>query len=266
MWNRLAAAAAATLTLVLAGPAGAEDLDRAFSDTAAHTLTSQQAPRWAEVQQRARQGSVFSASKASKTSKTCKPAPLEKGGKVVHTAKASSACAGLDLKAVVNSVRDASTSDQMKAVDRAVNALPYVSDTRNWGVADYWETPQEMLARGGDCEGFALTKYFALRHLGVRDDAMRIAIVWDRRDLEEHAVLLVRTDDEVWILDNKTAEPVRLSDDAHRYNLIYSLNEAGVRLPAPIRTSDRSPPRSRIVNDGRTLVINVRRSGRSAAA
>ena len=38
------------------------------------------------------------------------------------------------------------------------DALTYVADTDNWGQADYWATPREMLERGGDCEDFALLK------------------------------------------------------------------------------------------------------------
>jgi len=295
MWNRCAAAAAAILALGVAGGACAEDLDRAFAETAAHTLTTTQAPRWAEVQARARitpvfavmpapasaSGSGFAPTKASRKSKACKPAPAEKIGKTPRSAKARAACkirgsAALDpaardnvapdLVAAIHAVRHASIKEQLVAVDRAINTLPYVSDTQNWGVADYWETPQEMLTRGGDCEGFALTKYFALRQLGVRDEIMRIAVVWDRRDREEHAILLVRAEGETWILDNKTREPIRLADDSQRYSLIYSLNESGVRLPQAVRTADRAAPQARIVNGGRTLVLNVRRSGVRATA
>lgn len=263
MWTRLAAAAVATLVLGMAGTARSDDLDRAFLDTAAGALTREQAPRWAEVQARAR---LAVAARPTKLSKACKSAPPPKAGKDLRPAKARAACNARDFQKAVSAARGGSTTDQVMAVDRAVNALPYVSDSRNWGVADYWETPQEMFARGGDCEGFALTKYFALRDLGVRDEAMRIAIVWDRRDLEEHAVLLVRADGDTWVLDNKTAQPVRLTEDPQRYRLIYYLNESGVRLPEVARASERSPTRARIANGGRTLVLKITPRSRRAAA
>lgn len=263
MWTRFAAAAVATLALGIAGSARGEDLNLAFLDTTAGALTREQAPRWADVQARAR---LATAPRSAKLSKACKSAPPPKSGKDLRPAKARAACNASNFQKLVNAARGGSTTDQIMAVDRAVNALPYVSDSRNWGVADYWETPQEMFARGGDCEGFALTKYFALRDLGVRDEAMRIAIVWDRRDLEEHAVLLVRAGSDTWILDNKTTRPVRLADDPQRYRLIYYLNESGVRLPETARTTERSPTRARLVDGGRTLVLKITPRSRQAAA
>ncbi|MBU1383527.1 MAG: transglutaminase-like cysteine peptidase [Alphaproteobacteria bacterium] len=263
MWTRLAAVAAATVALGMAGAARGGDLDQAFLDSAGGALTMEQAPRWADVQARARQAG---AAAPAKLSKTCKNAPPPKAGKDLRPAKVRAACTRRDFQKAVNAARGGSIIDRMMAVDRAVNALPYVADSRNWGVADYWETPEEMFARGGDCEGFALTKYFALRDLGVRDDAMRIAIVWDRRDLEEHAVLLVRAGGDTWILDNKTSRPVRLADDSERYRLIYYVNESGVRLPDVSESRERSPARARIVDGGRTLVLKITPRSRRAAA
>ncbi|MDY6923139.1 MAG: transglutaminase-like cysteine peptidase [Pseudomonadota bacterium] len=263
MWTRLTAIAVATLAIGLSGTARGQELDRAFLDTASGALTEEQAPRWADVQVRARQAV---AARPAKLSKACKNAPPPKAGKDLRPAKARAACNARDFRKMVDASRAGSTTDQMIAVDRAVNALPYVSDNQNWGVADYWEAPQEMFARGGDCEGFALTKYFALRELGIRDDAMRIAVVWDRRDLEEHAVLLVRAGGDTWILDNKTARPARLAEDAGRYRLIYSLNEGGVRLPPAVRPGERSQARARIVDGGRTLVLKISPRSRRAAA
>ena len=43
---------------------------------------------------------------------------------------------------------------------------------------DYWETPVEALWKGaGDCEDYAIAKYFSLRHLGVSSDKLRITYV-----------------------------------------------------------------------------------------
>ncbi|MFN3932429.1 MAG: transglutaminase-like cysteine peptidase [Brevundimonas sp.] len=262
MWTRYAAVAAATLALGIAGAATADDLEQAFAHAAGGHLSREQTPRWTDVQARASQRAVPA---PAKLTKACKNAPPPKSGKDIRPAKVRAACTRRDFQKAVDVARGGSTIDRMMAVDRAVNALPYVADSRNWGVADYWETPEEMFTRGGDCEGFALTKYFALRELGVRDDAMRIAIVWDRRDLEEHAVLLVRAGGDTWILDNKTARPVRLADDSERYRLIYHVNGSGARLPDMAESRQRSPARARIVDGGRTLVLKITPRSRRAA-
>ncbi|WP_297577477.1 transglutaminase-like cysteine peptidase [uncultured Deefgea sp.] len=56
--------------------------------------------------------------------------------------------------------------------------IMFVSDAQNWGVEDYWATPVEMLAKGrGDCEDFAIAKYFSLLALGLAENKLRITYV-----------------------------------------------------------------------------------------
>jgi predicted transglutaminase-like cysteine proteinase len=150
---------------------------------------------------------------------------------------------------------------QLKAVNRGVNALTYVSDADNWGQADYWATPREMFERGGDCEDFATAKYFALRQLGFAAADLRIAVVWDKVDREQHAVLLARAGDRIMVLDNKRADLTPVAVLADRYQLLYSLEDGRVRLPLlsePASISGESPrSRTRIINGGRTLVMQI---------
>lgn len=148
--------------------------------------------------------------------------------------------------------------EQLARVDGAVNALPYVADRVNWGVADRWETPEEMFDRGGDCEGFAVAKYHALLALGFNRDALRIAIVWDAHDREEHAVLMVRAADETWLLDNKLAAPQPAADFVARYRLIYSVGPDGARTsvsrPKAVAAAFSG---ARLSKNGRMLVWKV---------
>ena len=47
-----------------------------------------------------------------------------------------------------------------------------------WGQIDYWATPLEMLGRGeGDCEDYAIAKYFSLVAAGVNPSRMRLVYV-----------------------------------------------------------------------------------------
>lgn len=58
------------------------------------------------------------------------------------------------------------------------NQLLFVSDLDHWGVQDYWATPFEMISTGGgDCEDFAIGKYFTLLALGVSSDKLKITYV-----------------------------------------------------------------------------------------
>lgn len=148
---------------------------------------------------------------------------------------------------------------QLKEVNRRINALTYVSDVVNWGQADHWETPREMFERGGDCEGFALTKYFALRQLDFSEQDLRIAVIWDRIDQEQHAILLVRVNEDVLVLDNKRTEVISADLLSDRYRLLFYLNEGEIALPVstPRQTTRRTPARAQIINGGRTLALRI---------
>lgn len=234
--------AALSVGLADAGAAAASSLDAVFDASGLRPLVeAHQTPHWAGVVARAARQRETIAAPECRTFEQVKSAPCR--------------LAAWDRKLERWSARPA--AERIDRIHRTVNRLTYVSDTDNWGRPDHWETPLEMFERGGDCEGFALTKYFALRAAGHADADMRVAVVWDNQDREEHAVLLVREGDEVWLLDNKMETPERAADHAERYRLIYYLNEGGVRLPQP-RVTRTAAPRLRLVDGGRTLVLNVR--------
>lgn len=115
---------------------------------------------------------------------------------------------------------------QLDAVNRWANAKPYVEDWVNWHVADYWETPGEFIAKGGDCEDFAIAKYFSLVRLGFPAQDLRILVVSDTATHGFHAVLAARLDGMVWLLDNFTADVVPL-ESKPQYQPVYSLNAQG---------------------------------------
>jgi predicted transglutaminase-like cysteine proteinase len=115
---------------------------------------------------------------------------------------------------------------QLDAVNRWANAHPHVEDSTNWGVPDYWETPGEFIARGGDCEDFAIAKYFSLLRLGFSQHDLRIVIVSDSQTRSFHAVLAARIADATWILDDQNPD-VTIFDAQPRYTPIYSLGDQG---------------------------------------
>ena len=63
-----------------------------------------------------------------------------------------------------------SEKDKLQQVNDFFNQVQFISDEIHWQKKDYWATPIEFLStNGGDCEDFALAKYFTLRELGVSD-------------------------------------------------------------------------------------------------
>ena len=111
-------------------------------------------------------------------------------------------------------------------VDQLINKTAYIEDSKNWGKSDYWGTPVEFLTRGGDCEDFAITKYTALRALGVPEDRLRIAIVHDIQKDIPHAILIVYADEGAMILDNQS-KITHFADTVKNYRPIFSINRQG---------------------------------------
>lgn len=111
-------------------------------------------------------------------------------------------------------------------VDRIMNQVPYIEDSKNWGKSDYWATPVEFMSRGGDCEDFAIAKYTALRALGVPEERLRIAIVHDIPKDTPHAILIVYADEGAMILDNQS-KITRFADTVNTYRPIFSINRQG---------------------------------------
>lgn len=51
-------------------------------------------------------------------------------------------------------------------------------DTEVWGQIDYWASPLEMFGKGaGDCEDYAIGKYFALTAAGIAPARLRLVYV-----------------------------------------------------------------------------------------
>lgn len=68
---------------------------------------------------------------------------------------------------------------QVVATNGFVNRrIEYREDTEVWGQIDYWASPLETLEKGqGDCEDFAIAKYFGLTALGVPHRKLRLVYV-----------------------------------------------------------------------------------------
>jgi predicted transglutaminase-like cysteine proteinase len=136
-------------------------------------------------------------------------------------------CAVARWGAFIEQTRKLARDQQIEAVNKWVNSHPYVEDWANWGLPDYWETPREFLTRGGDCEDFAITKYYSLIRLGFSPADLKIVVVKDEKLQMFHAVLSVqRMGAQTVVLDNQVAQVVPLAVASY-YRPIYSLNGTG---------------------------------------
>lgn len=113
---------------------------------------------------------------------------------------------------------------QLAAVNDYANDRKYILDITNYGMEDYWAIVREFLYNNGDCEDYAITKFFSLRLLGFKSSDLRLVILQDLNLSTPHAVLAVLLDKEILILDNQTREVISHDQIVH-YIPLYSLNE-----------------------------------------
>lgn len=108
-------------------------------------------------------------------------------------------------------------------VNNTINSYTYISNSRE-KPNRRWQTPLEFFRQGGgSCQDFAIAKYLWLEHLGVPEDKLRIAIVYDKQRQLPHALSLVYTDSGILVLDNQDRR-VESSKAVTRYKPIYSIN------------------------------------------
>lgn len=125
---------------------------------------------------------------------------------------------------VKETLQDASLQDKVKAVNSFFNQWPYKTDMVAWGVEDYWATTQEFVKKSGDCEDYAIAKYYALRSLGVPAEKMRVVAVIEKIRGIGHAVLVVYMNDNAYVLDNLT-NLILPHTQLRNYEPKFSVNE-----------------------------------------
>lgn len=108
--------------------------------------------------------------------------------------------------------------------------IQYKNDLPLWGKDDYWASPVETIGRGaGDCEDYAIAKFFSLTAMGIPEDKLRLMYV---RQLDvdlTHMVLIYYENNKSipLVLDNYNS---RVLPANKRTDLkpIYSFNGQGL--------------------------------------
>jgi predicted transglutaminase-like cysteine proteinase len=160
-------------------------------------------------------------------------------------ADAQSATRLASWQLLLESARGEDDRALLERVNRFVNrSVSFVSDQQTWGQQDYWATPTQTLERGlGDCEDFAIAKYFSLVRMGVPSEKLRLTFVKALKQNQAHMVLAYYPSPSAQplILDN--LEPaIRPASERRDLLPVYSFNDLGVFLAkAPQRVSQ--PPR-----------------------
>lgn len=122
---------------------------------------------------------------------------------------------------------------RLSLVNSFVNKhLNFRDDSEVWGKIDYWATPLESLDKGrGDCEDYAIAKYFSLLHAGT--PVAKLRMVYVRAQLGgrslAHMVLAYYAEPgaEPLILDNLLPE-VRPASQRPDLQPVFSFNGEGL--------------------------------------
>jgi predicted transglutaminase-like cysteine proteinase len=142
-----------------------------------------------------------------------------------------------DWQGALSDSKSLNEMEKLRFINSYVNGrVAFVDDKTAWGVDDYWATPLESMGRAvGDCEDYAIAKYFSLKYLGVPVAKLRMTYVRARIGgpastiTQAHMVLAYYSspDAEPLIMDNLISE---MRPASRRADLapVFSFNTEGV--------------------------------------
>lgn len=144
-----------------------------------------------------------------------------------------------DLQSLLVRLQRDDDAARLDAVNGFFNRqVAFADDVQVWKQVDYWASPVETLSKGeGDCEDFAIAKYFALVALGV--PVANLRLVYVRAMLaasalvparpQAHMVLAYYADpsDDPMILDNLVPD-IRRASRRPDLTPVFSFNSDGL--------------------------------------
>jgi predicted transglutaminase-like cysteine proteinase len=139
------------------------------------------------------------------------------------------------------SLQGASQWSQIEKINAFVNDhVVYAEDRDVWHVEDYWATPLETLGRGlGDCEDYAIAKYFSLLIVGIPSDQLRITYVKARVGTQNNVTFVAHmvlayypsVTSEPYILDS-LIDDVRPASRRSDLSPVFGFNSDGIWIGA----------------------------------
>lgn len=137
-----------------------------------------------------------------------------------------------EWQTVIKDHRGESERRQLEAANDFINQFDFVDDIIHWGEKDYWATPlQTVVTAGGDCEDFAIAKYFTLDEMGMDTEKLRLTYVKSLTLNQAHMVVSYypRPEQTPLVLDN--LDPViRPASERDDLLPVYSFNGEGLWL------------------------------------
>jgi predicted transglutaminase-like cysteine proteinase len=120
----------------------------------------------------------------------------------------NSACGGdaASWRRTVENLADDPLRQRLERANVFVNnQIRFRSDASATGQRDSWISPDQLFRTGrGDCEDYALAKYWLLSAAGVPEEDMFVMVVSDLIARADHAYLAVRVGESFVLLDSRT--------------------------------------------------------------
>ncbi|MDQ1264756.1 MAG: hypothetical protein QG559_1757 [Campylobacterota bacterium] len=135
----------------------------------------------------------------------------------------------MDYFATLDSLKTLPPQEQLVRINFYLNQLRSLPDVVTYKQNDYWGTPKEFLTCGyGDCEDFAIIKYFTLLKLGFAKEKLFITTSHEKFTGRAHMVLSYFESKEKppLILDNLSYKVLDLSKRVDLQTQIF-INEDG---------------------------------------
>ena len=102
-------------------------------------------------------------------------------------------------------IKDYELIRKLSHVNSFMNKIFPAHDISTKASIDYWATPKEFLIQGhGDCEDYAIAKYFTLLEIGIPKEKLYFAVVDVKGERASHMVL--------FYLENKKSTPLVLDN------------------------------------------------------
>jgi predicted transglutaminase-like cysteine proteinase len=157
------------------------------------------------------------------------------------------AAAGVEaLQPLLAQAPEMDEAKRLQAINQFFNQrILFREDTEAWNQVDYWASPLETLGRGqGDCEDYAIAKYFSLLAVGVPTSKLRLVYV--RAEIggavQAHMVLAYYSapGTEPMILDNLITE-VRPASRRPDLVPVFSFNSEGLWQGVGVKAAGGDP-------------------------
>jgi predicted transglutaminase-like cysteine proteinase len=142
-----------------------------------------------------------------------------------------------DWQKILVESKSAAEKDKLKKVNDFINRrIEFDDDMAIWNQSDYWATPLETIGQGrGDCEDFAIIKYYSLKDSGVPLAKLRLVYVKAKLSgpagpyLQAHMVLAYypAPNVEPLILDNLVPE-IKPASQRSDLQPVFSFNSEAI--------------------------------------